>query len=136
MNATTDCDCSPDYGPCDDHSLVAVIREGASTRTADESLELFAHDAASILEARVNGWQLSTDDVDLLRDAARLLAESDGYCAWIPEGDESDAVRDGLIDLGDRLESELATVGYWVTRDDGYIVSWIAGGPLGEYVGE
>lgn len=129
-----ECDCSEEYGPCEEHGEVIVQREGASTRTADDLLLLFCEDAAAVLrevtgENRLSPWGRSTLDA-----AEELLSENDHYgCRWFPE-DDADHMVNSLEMVRSQMESELATLDdpietFW---DDGYCIVRVLGGPLVE----
>jgi hypothetical protein len=117
----TTCDCTEDYGPCEDHATTVIQREGASTRTADELAVIYCDDAAGLLED-IGGTVLDTDH-ELIRDAWELLeAERRMGVAWFPESDAGEML-DEVLRLGDALMSDLFALGYATTWDDGYIVS-------------
>ena len=126
-----DCDCSEEYGPCEEHGLVLAQREGASSRTADELLLVWCDDAAAIIGADA----LSPWGCDLIARAWRdAVTDGDHGCHWFSHGDAGDALRDELMTLHSQLESSLATMDepaltFW---NDGYVIVRIVGGPLAE----
>lgn len=110
----TDCDCSDEYGPCEQHCETLVVREGASTRTADELLSVFVHDAVS-LGVTLSPWG---QDVLMRYDTALDNNRHMGV-AWLPDGS-------GLDDMMDTLryqvEAELSAMGLMSYFEDGYII--------------
>lgn len=119
----TTCECDDEYGPCELHGTVLVQREGASTRTADESAVQYAEDAADLLD-EVGGAVEGVREVDreVIAEAWELLegARRRGV-AWFPEDDAGEML-DTILRVGDALESDLHALGYWTFRDDGYWV--------------
>jgi hypothetical protein len=113
VSPTFDCDCSEDYGPCENHCEVLAQREGASTRTADELIEVLCLDLIGC-GAEVSPWG---QDV-LNRVAAALDDNRRMGVAWLPQGDKGDHMRRELVSLADQLESYVADL--WVIHDDGY----------------
>lgn len=121
---THPCDCSEDYGPCEQHSTILVQREGSSARTADELAIVFIDDAIAL------GASLSrTAELDI-----SALTWDGHWLAADPEGQS-----DTLYHYQDQIESDLYSldtpdnVASWhVQRDDGYIISHVTGGPLAE----
>ena len=127
----SECECSEEYGPCEDHAETLVVREGASCRTADE-VQL----------------QLCTDLADLITGEGRALPE--GVAAtlelwweqcedrrhmgvsWFTDNDDDNAVVsfDELIDMSDKLSGELPDLQIW--QEDGYRITRLTGGPLAE----
>lgn len=108
-----ECGCSEDYGPCEEHGDVLAQREGASLRTSDELALTFIGDALGV------GGELSPYGRDVYDQAGEAL--SDG---WVDNGD----LADELHELVRQVE---ASLGYWVTWDDGYrIVRVLPGSPL------
>lgn len=123
------CECDEEYGPCEEHGDAVVIREGASTRTADDLLLLFCEDAADVLihetgEDRTTPWGRM-----ILQDAEDdLTANSSSYgCRWFSE-ENGEQLTDSLATLQSQLESELSTLDvphftYW---NDGYRIVRVA----------
>jgi hypothetical protein len=102
------CECSEDYGPCEQHSEVLVVREGASLHTADELAALLIHDLVD------NGWaELSPFGADVLRDADEAFGRGE---RWL----EDATLQESLFSVADQVESAAADV--WVTHDDGYVI--------------
>ena len=115
------CECSEDFGPCEDHSTVLVMRDGASMRSADELCELFVMDAVQL------GAELSASGRILMAEVAADFAATGE--SWLSDPDLADALRD----LTNQVESDLYTVDAihpWVTWEDGYVVNNVTGGPL------
>ena len=137
-----ECECSEEYGPCEDHCEILAQREGASARTADDLVYVFLTDVLAILEhewrERVNapGADLFSDEtvrmgqsLDKIRDAETFWSEDsrwdDNYgCRWVREDEPeiSDEITTG--------ESVLADLGLTVWWEDGYVISRTIGGPL------
>lgn len=108
MTETTDiqCECSEEYGPCEQHGTVLAQREGASSRTADELTYVYVLDCFAILEQEPTPYA-----ADVL---ARAEAQMDGAGGgWIDDPDLADELRD----VAWQLES---TIGAWTFWDDGY----------------
>lgn len=124
----SECECSEEYGPCEDHVRVLASREGASTRTADELLIVWCEDAAAIIGADA----LAPWGTDLIARAWRdAVTEGDHGCHWFSE-ERGDALRSELETLENQLESSLASMDEpaYTFRDDGYQIVNIIGGPL------
>ncbi len=118
------CDCSDEYGPCEEHCEVLVVREGASLRTADElalvrcddCLEVGIYDAADPRRG----------DLTRLWAALALSRDSTSACAWFDDPDDAQEARE----LTDSLESDLPE-DVRLYSDDGYqIVRLTADCPL------
>lgn len=101
------CDCSEEYGPCEQHCEMLIIRDGASSHTADELSRLFIDDALSL------GAELSATGTHTLAEIDEAFA-TDG--AWIDNPDLADALRD----LTFQVEQYLGDL--VVTWDDGYTI--------------
>lgn len=104
---TIDCDCSDEYGPCEQHCEMLVTREGASHRTADELARVFIDDALNL------GAELSPYGQGVLEKVDAAF-EADG--SWITDPDLAEALRD----LSFQVEQYLADL--VVTWDDGYTI--------------
>lgn len=76
MTSARECECSEEYGPCEDHSEVLAQREGASTRTADELLAVFIGDAEDII-----GRPITEHDASAV--AAEYWDATDNAGGWI-----------------------------------------------------
>jgi hypothetical protein len=109
------CDCTDEYGPCEDHGQTLAQREGASLRTAHELCALFVSEVDDIRAAE--GLPPVADQTD----RARLEAVE----GWL---DEPDAI-EWLEDITREADSSLpaGVVSYW---DDGYVIVRLMGGPL------
>lgn len=113
-------ECSDEYGPCEDHGTAVVIRDGASTRTADELAVIYCDDAAALLE-ELGGTVLNTDR-DIVQDAWKLLeTERRHGVAWFPEDDAGEML-DECLRLGDALAADLSGLGHFTYWDDGYTI--------------
>lgn len=125
---TTECECSEEYGPCEEHGETIAQREGASTRTADELLAVFIDDAVGI------GVELSPWGADVLARAWANLNANERYgVAWFSTDEEGSALHDEVRTLVDQVENDLATMdggGMHVWWEDGYVISRVTGGPL------
>jgi hypothetical protein len=106
----TDCDCSEDYGPCEQHGTVLAQRAGASNRTADELTYVYVLDCFAILEQ---------DPTPVARDILERVEAAGGNSGWIDcdDDDETSDLADELRDLAWQMES---TIGAWTFWDDGY----------------
>lgn len=126
---TTECECSEDWGPCEEHCEVIAQREGASTRTADELCVVFIEDAVDL------GVELSPWGQDTYRAAVdNLDANRSMGVAWFSDDEEGAELHDSVRGLVDQVENDLATMdeGYSVWWEDGYVISRVTGGPLSE----
>jgi len=136
MSGATDCECSEDYGPCEDHSEVLAKRSGASTYTSDELLAVFIGDVADIL-----GRRITEHDASAVADAYWRATDNAG--GWIdhdhaPVVIGADVEATSMDVLGEALhdaatygaEGALSDVGAAVWWDDGYVISRVIGGPL------
>lgn len=123
-----ECDCTEEYGPCEEHGVTVVQREGASTRTADELVICYIEDAWVI------GVEVSPWGQDVIDRANLMMPEVDEFAhtAWLPTSTEGDRMRDELMTLADQVESDMACMDaphftYW---DDGYRVVRVLDGCL------
>lgn len=122
------CDCSEEYGPCEDHSELLVSREGASLRTADELTMVLISDLIAC------GAVASTDDLEeiaRLENALENERSPVSGCAWFDDSCALVAPIDAEIayDIAQTLESTLPD-GIQVYSDDGYRIVRVTGGPL------
>lgn len=125
------CDCSEDWGPCEDHMDVIAQREGASTRTADDLVYVFLTDVLAAAEdpeirqgAEVNLRGLRTS----LTYWEKETRWTDNYgCRWVSEEEPSE-IHDE-IPLGEGI---LAALGLSVNWEDGYVIYRLTGGPLAD----
>ena len=126
------CECSEDWGPCEDHGEVVAQREGASTRTADDLAYVFLTDVLAIGEER--GWiapnMLGKVNADRLRTAEHYWSNDDLWddtmgCRWVR--DDVDAEIHDEIAIGESVLADLGLAVYW---EDGYVISRVTGGPL------
>lgn len=123
----TTCDCTEEYGPCEQHSELLVSREGASLHTADELVALFISDAVGV------GVELSPWGKDVLSRAQEALAANTSMgVSWLPETEDGEALRDELATLQYQVESELASLELSVYWEDGFRILKLTGGPLTE----
>jgi hypothetical protein len=122
------CDCSDDYGPCEQHGTVVVQREGASLRTADDLLLLFCEDADAVLWERTGEPRISPWGRAVIAQSERALNANDpgNGCRWFSPEDER--LRDDLVTLQSQLESELASLDQPinVVWEDGYVFYEVA----------
>lgn len=105
------CECSEEFGPCEDHGETLVVREGASLHTADELSMILIDDLVSV-GAELSPWGRTERD----RLSAALEASRDNVSgtAWFADPDDADAAHS----LADQLEGYVADL--WIIRDDGY----------------
>jgi len=92
-----------------EHEAV-VIREGASTRTADE-LDLQVIDDLVSLGAELSPW-----GADVLAKVRAALDASDSPTAWL----EDDGLRDDLDSLASQVECSMTD--HVVIWEDGYVI--------------
>lgn len=128
----TTCDCSDEYGPCEDHSELFVMREGAAVRTADELLAVFVADATDLLASDLcddedrAAARRALDDANAA--AAAYWEATDNAGGWAPyDPDEPSSLAEWLSDAAYQLEGCLPFSVYW---DDGYRIIRTIGGPL------
>lgn len=121
------CECSEEFGPCENHSELKISREGASLRTADDLALVFLQDCLE-LGVETTPWG---KEVIAKAEAALTANESMGV-RWLPDTDEGSGIRDDMATLEWQLESELSELGFSVYREDGYRIVKITGGPLSE----
>lgn len=107
------CGCTDEYGPCDAHGDILIVRDGASVRTADESAVLFIEDACSL------GAALSPYGDDVLKRANEALeanrSQASGV-AWL----DDEGLHDEVMTVYGQVETELATLGIYTYQQDGY----------------
>jgi hypothetical protein len=122
------CECSEEYGPCEQHGTTVVIREGASLHTADELLLLFCEDSALILHDAGTASTPWADDVVWRATSALSNVDEYTHCAWLPDDSAGERLRDELSTLADQLNADLSTMdvphfSYW---NDGYRIVMVA----------
>lgn len=126
LSAFQTCGCDEEYGPCETHSVLEVLREGASLHTADELSLIFVLDVKALVGA---DFLDERDQADLARIEAALADER-----WLGESDDSDEydAADALYDLVQAAESAASLGGYWVRWDDGFTIRRVTGGRFAE----
>jgi len=127
-----DCECSEEYGPCEEHGEVIAQREGASTRTADDLAYVFLTDVLAIAEDRglISADMRGRVNVDKLREAIDYWEDENLWddtmgCRWVR--DDVDAEIHDEIAIGESVLADLGLAVYW---EDGYVISRVTGGPL------
>lgn len=105
------CECSDEYGPCEDHGETLVIREGAGLRTADELTMILIEDLVSV-GAELSVW--GRDEYNRLSAALSASRNPKSGTAWFDNPDDGESARD----LSHQLENYVADL--WVIHDDGY----------------
>jgi hypothetical protein len=115
------CECSEDFGPCEQHSEVLAQREGAAVRTADELAAIFIGDVEA-LRPTVRVYEA---DFETARDVAAEYWEQNPNGGWA-EPELSEALSDSIY-AGEWMLAELGLSVYW---DDGFVIYRITGGPL------
>jgi len=118
----TECECSEEYGPCEDHSEVLAQREGASLRTADELLAVFIGDVEDII-----GRPVTEHDASAV--AAEYWEATDNVGGWV-DCDRFPDLAEALHDAATYGAEGALPADVWVWWEDGYVVSRITGGPL------
>jgi hypothetical protein len=108
----SECECSDEYGPCEDHGETLVWREGASTRTADELMLVLCQDLVD-LGAELSPW--GADVLARAEAAAVRCRDPRTGTMWFDQGREP--IMDTLTMLADQLEADS---GLSVWMDDGY----------------
>jgi hypothetical protein len=122
-----ECDCSEEYGPCEEHGEILVSREGSSGRSADQLVSTFIDDAVSL------GAELSPYGKDVVARANEAFGKLGPFESWLEDADLAEELRT----VADQVETELYTLGLSVYWEDGYTIVRITGGPLsGEGEGE
>lgn len=113
---TTSCDCSDEYGPCENHAEILVVREGASTRTADELVWQLIDDLVYL------GGELSPWGREVFDEAASALFEEDYGSPgvnWIDPATH-EGLAQSLYDVAWQLESSMPDL--VVSHNDGYVI--------------
>lgn len=108
------CECSDEYGPCEQHSTMLVSREGASLHTADELALIRASDCEDC------GAAMTDSDSALYRRLTDQLAEDTdprSGCGWFADPSDQEAA----FELADRMEAGLP-VSVRLYADDGYVI--------------
>lgn len=117
-----ECECSEDYGPCEDHCIVLAQREGASTRTADELSYVLIMDVIGASEA--DGLKrsdvLSPYGESVIEDVEKAWTDGSG---WLDDRELADALYDVAHQVEDASD-------YWIIHDDGYVMVKVTGGPF------
>ena len=152
-----ECECTDEYGPCEAHSETIIVREGASTRTADDLVATFLEDVAGMWED-VHGTAPVGDAYVLARDFRQAVedeqerereraAREGGYAyvsGWAPESgtvtrEDGSTYTWDEYEMGQALsdaistgESDLCDLGWSVTWEDGYRIYRVTGGPFYE----
>lgn len=118
------CDCSEEFGPCEDHCEVLVQRDGASSRTADDLAHTLIYDLIALAESENVGLIMDTRHYETLA----WIEEGWDGAGWLDDADKSDA----LYDLARTVEGNAlaAMDGVSVWHDDGYRITRLTGGPL------
>lgn len=131
MYAVTDsgeCTCTDEYGPCEFHGDTIVVREGASSRTADDLRHTFLTDVVSV----IGEWP-SDEYREATTRIGNALADNERHgVRWLPDDspDDNYPLSDELGDLTTTAEGHLASAGYSVFWEDGYRIVRVTGGPL------
>lgn len=109
---TITCECSEEYGPCEQHGNVLAQREGASSRTADELVYVYVLDCFAILEQ-----EPTPVAADILRRVEEDWENQDDTYGvlWI----QDEELEDELRDLAHQMES---TIGAWTYWEDGFVI--------------
>ena len=125
----TQCECSEEYGPCEEHCEVIAQRAGASSRTADDLAYVFLCDVLDIVEDGGHAPTVTASGLASLRDAVIYWEDDsrwdDNYgCRWVKE--DEDSIHDDIV-WGEQVATDLGLSVYW---EDGYVISRVTGGPL------
>lgn len=86
-----------------------IIREGAAVRTSEELVQVFVHDAASVVFGE------GTDDQESRVNLLRIDIDYEISLA-------DDADLDVIDQLAFEAEQLLSELGYWVEWNDGYLI--------------
>lgn len=130
----TECECSEEYGPCEDHGIVIVQRDGAAVRCADELAAVMVEDLSEIIRDHWDGRTIPSDTARALAEAETIAADyweaTDHRGGWWVDGEVNDALAsEALYEYGVALASHLpGSLTLW--EEDGYRVIEITGGPL------
>jgi hypothetical protein len=158
-----DCEeCSEDYGPCEDHCEVVIVREGASSRTADDLAATFVEDVATMYEdehgrppegehyVTASDYRAAIHNENERADrenVGRPWNEREYVSGWSPENgtltrDDGTIVTWSDGEMGQWLsdaivsaEGDLSDLGWSVSWDDGYRIYRTTGGPFFDYEG-
>ena len=119
---SAECECSEEYGPCENHGEVLAQREGASVRTADELLAVFIGDVEGVI-----GRPITEHDASAV--AAEYWTATDNAGGWVDAERFPDLI-DALHDAATYGAEGALPEGVFVWWEDGYVISRITGGPL------
>lgn len=132
MGHDWECECSEDYGPCENHMDVIAQREGASTRTTDDLVYVFLTDVLAAARdkdiRRESGKRMGRTITDNAPDVRQLVDAvnywenddlwNDNYgCRWVRDDVDAE-IHDGMS----TGENVLADLGLSVQWDDGYVI--------------
>lgn len=107
------CECSEEYGPCEDHGEVLVQRAGAAVRTADDLTLVLIGDLIGC------GAELSAYgrlELERLERVAEKCRDRVSGCMWFDDPDDAESA----CDLAWQLENYVADL--VVLHDDGYVI--------------
>lgn len=119
---SAECECSEEYGPCENHGEELAQREGASVRTADELLAVFIGDVEGVI-----GRPIAEHDASAV--AAEYWTATDNAGGWI-DHDRFPDLAEALHDAATYGAEAALPAGAHVWWEDGYVISRITGGPL------
>lgn len=126
-----ECECSEEYGACEEHSEVLAQRDGSSARTADELSLVFLWDALDIIRD-------ASPDVFTQELAQRVSIKATHYAeacewsgnrgkgiGWMEDADDAEALHDDVTMVETWLPANVHA-----TWDDGYVIRKVTGGPF------
>lgn len=97
------CECSHDYGPCEQHGTILVSREGAALRNPDEQIMQLIQDLLDV------GAELSVFG----REEYQRLSDNFHTGTFTPED----------FAAADWLATQLeGNIDHWIIYDDGYVI--------------
>ncbi len=111
--ATIECECSEEYGPCEKHCDILVIRDGASSHTADELTLLLVSD---LVDLGVTLTSAQNDTYTYLTSKLHDNRDAHTGTAWFSDPDDAEAA----VDLSDAVQAN--TEGLYINQDDGYTI--------------
>lgn len=128
---TSKCECSEDFGPCEDHCTVYAQREGSAVRTGDELAAVYVGDAASIFLTSILAYiddatneMIVSGPYSMTPGVTDAIVTADDYWeahpngGWCEDTDDSEALTDACRTMEDALGAE----GFWTLWEDGYII--------------
>lgn len=119
-----ECECSEDYGPCEEHGIVLAQREGASLRTADELAAVYIGDVLSLIDNAANEASAALSTARANAERYWAVCPNGG---WAPFDDDDYSLGEALQDSVTACETYAPGWTFW---NDGFRIVRVTGGPL------